>query len=79
MMYNYNGVQRKVYNPLFVANEGIKYYSEYERNGDNQSRQYFINTADWLVLSALQWMNEWMNLVNQRKLCYSISNLLLLF
>jgi hypothetical protein len=52
MMYNYNGVQRKVYNPLFVANGGLKYYSEYENHGDKQSKQYFINTADWLVNNA---------------------------
>lgn len=52
MMYNYNGVQRKVYNPLFVANGGIKYYEEYERHGYNKSRQNFINTADWLVNNA---------------------------
>ena len=52
MMYNYNGVQRKVYNPLFVANGGLKYYSEFENHGDKQSKQYFINTADWLVNNA---------------------------
>jgi heparosan-N-sulfate-glucuronate 5-epimerase len=52
IMYNYNGVQRQVYNPLFVAIGGLKYYSEYEDDGDQQSRQYFLNTADWLVANA---------------------------
>lgn len=52
IMYNYNGVQRQVYNPLFVAIGGLKYYSEYEDDGDQQSRQYFLNTADWLVNNA---------------------------
>jgi heparosan-N-sulfate-glucuronate 5-epimerase len=52
IMYNYNGVQRQVYNPLFVAIGGLKYYSEYEADGDQQSRQYFLNTADWLVNNA---------------------------
>jgi heparosan-N-sulfate-glucuronate 5-epimerase len=52
IMYNYNGVQRKVYNPLFVAIGGLEYYSEYENHGDKKSRQYFINTADWLVENA---------------------------
>jgi len=50
IVYNYNGVQRnKVYNPLFVAIGGLKYYSGYEDHGDKQSKQYFINTADWLI------------------------------
>jgi heparosan-N-sulfate-glucuronate 5-epimerase len=52
IMYNYNGVQRKVYNPLFVTSGGLKYYSEFENHGDKQSKQYFINTADWLVNNA---------------------------
>ena len=52
IMYNYHGVQRKVYNPLFVAIGGLKYYSEYEDHGDKQSKQYFINTADWLINNA---------------------------
>lgn len=52
IMYNYNGVQRQVYNPLFVAIGGLKYYSEYKDDGDQQSRQYFLNTADWLVNNA---------------------------
>ena len=52
IMYNYNGVQRKVYNPLFVTSGGLKYYSEFENHGDKQSIQYFINTADWLVNNA---------------------------
>jgi heparosan-N-sulfate-glucuronate 5-epimerase len=52
IMYNYNGVQRQVYNPLFVAIGGLKYYSEYEEDNDQQSKQYFLNTADWLVNNA---------------------------
>jgi heparosan-N-sulfate-glucuronate 5-epimerase len=52
IVYNYNGVQRKVYNPLFVAVGGLKYYSEYKDHGDKQSKQYFINTADWLINNA---------------------------
>jgi heparosan-N-sulfate-glucuronate 5-epimerase len=52
IMYNYNGVQRKVYNPLFVTTGGLEYYSEYENHADKKSRQYFINTADWLVENA---------------------------
>ena len=52
IMYNYNGIRRQVYNPLFVAIGGLKYYSEYEDDGDQQSRQYFLNTADWLVNNA---------------------------
>jgi heparosan-N-sulfate-glucuronate 5-epimerase len=52
IMYNYNGVQRKVYNPLFVTTGGLEYYSEYENHADKKSKQYFINTADWLVENA---------------------------
>ena len=52
MMFDYHGVQRKVYNPLSVGIGGMEYYSEYKNHGDKQSKQYFINTADWLVSNA---------------------------
>src|SRR5919107_5786533 len=52
MMFNYHGVQRKVYNPLSVAIGGMEYYLEYKNHGDKESKQYFINTADWLVNNA---------------------------
>ncbi|HZC47462.1 MAG TPA: D-glucuronyl C5-epimerase family protein [Nitrososphaeraceae archaeon] len=52
MMFDYHGVQRKVYNPLSVAIGGMEYYLEYKNHGDKESKQYFINTADWLVNNA---------------------------
>ena len=34
IMYDYNGVQGKVYNPLVVATFGLNYYNEYLKNID---------------------------------------------
>lgn len=52
IMFNYHGVQRKVYNPLNVATSGLSYFSKYENTGDKQFKKYFINTANWLVNNA---------------------------
>lgn len=49
MIRDYGGVIGKVYNPLAVATGGLNYYDEYKENGDKQSREYFLNTANWLV------------------------------
>ena len=50
MISNYHGVQRKVYNPLISANGGLLYYRDLENYIDTEkSKEYFINTAGWLV------------------------------
>jgi len=49
MMYDYGGSVGAVYNPKVVAYQGIQYYENYQMTGDSQSREYFINTADWLL------------------------------
>jgi hypothetical protein len=54
MVSNYHGVQRKVYNPLVSASGGLLYYRELGDFIDTEkSKQYFINTADWLVENAV--------------------------
>ena len=50
--YIYPGFQHSVYNPLTLSSGGLTYLSEYENNGDMQSREFFINTANWLVDNA---------------------------
>ena len=52
MMYKYPSIDHNVYNPLIVATYGIDYYNNYEKTGDKKSKQYFINTANWLVNNA---------------------------
>ena len=52
MMYDYGGSVGKVYNPKVVAQHGIQNYDNYQATGDSQSRQNFINAADWLVENA---------------------------
>lgn len=52
IMFNYHGVQRKVYNPLNVATGGLYYLSMYESTGDKQYKKYFFNTANWLINNA---------------------------
>jgi hypothetical protein len=49
MMYNYHGVQRKVYNPHVVASSGWNYYVEYQTTGSDKPKKYFLDTADWLL------------------------------
>ena len=50
--YIYPGFQHSVYNPLTLSSGGLTYLSEYENNGDMESREFFINTANWLVDNA---------------------------
>ena len=52
IMYDYGGSVGKVYNPKVVAQHGIQNYDNYLATGDSQSRQNFINAADWLVENA---------------------------
>src|SRR5437867_3568967 len=53
MMYDYGRNIGKVYNPLIIAQGGQKYHQNYLKdNNDNKSKEYFINTADWLVNHA---------------------------
>ena len=54
MISNYDGVQRKVYNPLIPANGGLLYYRDLENYIDTEkSKEYFINTADWLIKNSI--------------------------
>jgi hypothetical protein len=53
IMYYYPSLQRSVYNPLILAGGGLSYLAEYENTGDSQSKQYFINTANWLLNNAI--------------------------
>lgn len=48
MMYTYSHAGT-VYNPKVVAQQGLQYYEKYHSTGDPEARQYFLNTADWLV------------------------------
>jgi hypothetical protein len=53
LIVDYHGVQRKVYNPLTVASGGLMYYTDYVKDKDKeQSKDKFINSADWLVKNA---------------------------
>jgi hypothetical protein len=53
IMYYYPSLAHNVYNPLILAGGGLSYFAEYENTGDSQSKQYFINTANWLVNNAI--------------------------
>ncbi|MEW6604067.1 MAG: D-glucuronyl C5-epimerase family protein [Thermoproteota archaeon] len=52
MMYNYGGKIGKVYNPKVVAVEGLRYYHNFQYAGDDKAKEYFLNSADWLVDNA---------------------------
>ncbi len=52
MMYDYGGSIGRVYNPVMLQNAGMEYYKGYIDRHDEQSKEYFINTADWLVAHA---------------------------
>ena len=59
MISNYHGVQRKVYNPLIAANGGLLYYRDLENYIDTEkSKEYFTNTADWLVSTSVNKTDE---------------------
>jgi heparosan-N-sulfate-glucuronate 5-epimerase len=53
IMYYYPSLKRSVYNPLILASGGLSYFAEYQDTGDSQSKQYFINTANWLLNNAI--------------------------
>ena len=62
MISNYHGVQRKVYNPLIAANGGLLYYRDLENYIDTEkSKEYFTNTADWLVSTLVNKTDELKN------------------
>jgi heparosan-N-sulfate-glucuronate 5-epimerase len=52
MMYNYGGSIGKVYNPKVVAVEGLRYCHNFQDAGVADARDYFLNSADWLVENA---------------------------
>jgi heparosan-N-sulfate-glucuronate 5-epimerase len=52
IMYNYPDVEGNVYNPLILASWGLEYYNKYENTRDTKFKNYFINTANWLVDNA---------------------------
>src|SRR5215211_8190174 len=52
IMVKYPSIEHSVYNPLILATEGLNYYTKYNSTGDNKSKEYFINTANWLVTNA---------------------------
>src|SRR5919199_6111995 len=52
IMYYYPCSQHSVYNPLILAGGGLSYLAEYQNTRDSQSKQYFINTANWLLNNA---------------------------
>jgi heparosan-N-sulfate-glucuronate 5-epimerase len=52
IMYNYPEIEDSVYNPLILSSWGLEYYTKYENSGDKESKEYFINTANWLVDNA---------------------------
>jgi len=52
IMVKYSSNGHSVYNPLILAGEGLNYYTSYNNTGDNKSKEYFINTANWLVNNA---------------------------
>jgi hypothetical protein len=49
MQYDYGGNTGKVYNPKVVAAEGLRYYYNFREAGIKEAREYFLNSADWLV------------------------------
>jgi len=65
IMVKYPSHQHSVYNPLILAGEGLNYYTNYNNTGNIKSKEYFINTANWLVNNAKHneggyslWANE---------------------
>ena len=62
MISNYHGGQRMVYNPLIAANGGLLYYRDLENYIDTEkSKEYFTNTADWLVSTSVNKTDELKN------------------
>ena len=52
-MWKYPSIGHSVYNPLLLSSAGLEdYYKKYENTGDTKSKEYFINTANWLVNNA---------------------------
>ena len=51
-MYDYGGKIGKVYNPTVVGLEGSRYYHDYKATGNIESKQKFLNTADWFLAHA---------------------------
>src|SRR5919199_4429508 len=52
IMFKYKQIKHTVYNPLILASWGLSYFTKYENTGDNKSKEYFINTANWLAANA---------------------------
>ena len=52
IMVKYPSIEHSVYNPLILAGEGLNYYTKYNSTGDIKAKEYFINTANWLVNNA---------------------------
>jgi hypothetical protein len=52
VMFKYKETKHAVYNPLILASWGLSYFTKYENTKDNQSKEYFINTANWLAANA---------------------------
>jgi heparosan-N-sulfate-glucuronate 5-epimerase len=52
IMYKYPEIEYSVYNPLILSSWGLEYYTKYENSGDKEFKEYFINTANWLVDNA---------------------------
>ena len=52
IMVKYPSIEHSVYNPLILAGEGLNYYTKYNSSGDIKAKEYFINTANWLVNNA---------------------------
>jgi len=53
IMYYYPSLQHSVYNPLILASGGLSYFTDYQDTGNSQSKQYFMNTANWLLNNAI--------------------------
>lgn len=53
MLYDYGGKIGKVYNPTVVGLEGSRYYHDYLATGNHESRQKFLNTANWFLENAV--------------------------
>jgi hypothetical protein len=58
IMYYYPSLQHSVYNPLILASGGLSYFTDYQDTGNSQSKQYFINTANWLLNNAIDKQQE---------------------
>lgn len=52
VMYDYGGSTGTVYNPKVVAVEGLRYYHNFQYAGVEEEKEYFLNSADWLVGNA---------------------------